>query len=163
MAVGLFLRTRGCMKSDAETPENYVEQAPQDRREALKKLRDVIVANLPEGFSEGMQYGMVGYFVPHEIYPPGYHCNPSLPLPFMSFASQKNSINFYHMGMYADPELLNWFQTEFPKHSKRKLDMGKSCVRFKKFEEIPWDLIGELAKKMTPEQWISLYESQIKR
>lgn len=151
------------MKSDAETPENYVEQAPQDRREALKKLRDVIVANLPEGFSEGMQYGMVGYFVPHEIYPPGYHCNPSLPLPFMSFASQKNSINFYHMGMYADPELLNWFQTEFPKHSKRKLDMGKSCVRFKKFEEIPWDLIGELAKKMTPEQWISLYESQIKR
>lgn len=151
------------MKSDAETPENYLEQAPQDRREALKKLRDVIVANLPEGFSEGMQYGMVGYFVPHEIYPPGYHCNPSLPLPFMSFASQKNSINFYHMGMYADPELLNWFQTEFPKHSKRKLDMGKSCVRFKKFEEIPWDLIGELVKKMTPEQWISLYESQIKR
>jgi uncharacterized protein YdhG (YjbR/CyaY superfamily) len=151
------------MKSDAETPENYLEQAPQDRREALKKLRDVIVANLPEGFSEGMQYGMVGYFVPHEIYPPGYHCNPSLPLPFMSFASQKNSINFYHMGMYADPELLNWFQTEFPKYSKRKLDMGKSCVRFKKFEEIPWDLIGELVKKMTPEQWISLYESQIKR
>ena len=102
---------------------------------------------------------MIGYVIPHSIYPKGYHCTPELPLPFLSIASQKNSVNIYHMGIYADEKLLKWFQEEFPKYSKKKLDMGKSCMRFKKPEDIPYELIGELASKITPEQWIERYES----
>ena len=151
------------MTSSATSPEQYINEAPEDRREALEKLRTTILENLPKGFQEGMGYGMIGYSVPHTIYPAGYHCDPKTPLPFMSFASQKNSINFYHMGIYADKQLYDWFVAEFPKHSKEKLDMGKSCMRFKKFEDIPFELLGELSKKMTPEQWISLYESAFKK
>lgn len=151
------------MTSSATSPEQYINEAPEDRREALQKLRTTILENLPKGFQEGMGYGMIGYSVPHEIYPAGYHCDPKTPLPFMSFASQKNSINFYHMGIYADKQLYDWFVAEFPKHSKEKLDMGKSCMRFKKFEDIPFELLGELSKKMTPEQWISLYESAFRK
>ena len=110
-----------------------------------------------------MGYGMIGYVVPHDIYPSGYHCDSKLPLPFMSFASQKNSINFYHMGIYTDNELYNWFTSEYPKYSKKKLDMGKSCVRFKKTEDIPFDLIGELVQKINPEKWIEIYESAFKK
>jgi uncharacterized protein YdhG (YjbR/CyaY superfamily) len=135
------------MTSAAITVEQYINEAPEDRREALHKLRNIILENLPEGFQEGIGYGMIGYSVPHSIYPPGYHCTPELPLPFMSFASQKNSINFYHMGIYAKPELYDWFVTEYPKHSKQKLDIGKSCLRIKKPENIPFELIGELVKK----------------
>lgn len=151
------------MTSSATSPEQYINEAPEDRREALQKLRTTILENLPKGFQEGMGYGMIGYSVPHEIYPAGYHCDPKTPLPFMSFASQKNSINFYHMGIYADKQLYDWFVAEFPKHSKKKLDMGKSCMRFKKVEDIPFELLGELSKKMTPEQWISLYESAFRK
>ena len=151
------------MRSEATTPEQYINEAPEDRREALQKLRSVILKNLPKGFKEAIQYGMIGYAVPHEIYPSGYHCDPKQPLPFMSFASQKNSINFYHMGIYADNELYNWFTSEYPKYSKKKLDMGKSCVRFKKFDDIPYDLIAELVRKITVEDWIKTYESQLKR
>lgn len=151
------------MTSSATSPEQYINEAPEDRREALQKLRITILENLPKGFQEGMGYGMIGYSVPHEIYPAGYHCDPKTPLPFMSFASQKNSINFYHMGIYADKQLYDWFVAEFPKYSKEKLDMGKSCMRFKKFEDIPFELLGELSKKMTPEQWISLYESAFRK
>lgn len=151
------------MTSSATSPEQYINEAPEDRREALQKLRITILENLPKGFQEGMGYGMIGYSVPHEIYPAGYHCDPKTPLPFMSFASQKNSINFYHMGIYADKQLYDWFVAEFPKHSKKKLDMGKSCMRFKKVEDIPFELLGELSKKMTPEQWISLYESAFRK
>lgn len=151
------------MTSSATSPEQYINEAPEDRREALEKLRTTILENLPKGFQEGMGYGMIGYSVPHEIYPAGYHCDPKTPLPFMSFASQKNSINFYHMGIYADKQLYDWFVAEFPKHSKKKLDMGKSCMRFKKVEDIPFELLGELSKKMTPEQWISLYESAFRK
>ena len=132
------------MTSKATTVEQYINEAPEDRREALHKLRNVILENLPEGFQEGMGYGMAGYVVPHSIYPQGYHCDPKQALPFMSFASQKNSINFYHMGIYAKPELYDWFVTEYPKHSKQKLDIGKSCLRIKKPENIPFELIGEL-------------------
>lgn len=151
------------MTSSATSPEQYINEAPEDRREALEKLRTTILENLPKGFQEGMGYGMIGYSVPHTIYPAGYHCDPKTPLPFMSFASQKNSINFYHMGIYADKQLYDWFVAEFPKYSKKKLDMGKSCMRFKKFEDIPFELLGELSKKMTPEQWISLYESAFRK
>lgn len=151
------------MTSKATTPEQYIQELPEDRVEAIIKLRKVINENLPKGFKEEMSYGMIGYVVPHEIYPAGYHCTPNLPLPFMSFASQKNSINFYHMGIYAEPEILNWFIAEYPKYSKTKLDMGKSCIRFKKPDQIPFELIGELVQKMTVTDWVSKYESTLKK
>lgn len=151
------------MISNVKSPEEYINEAPEERRDSLIKLRNVIKENLPTGFKEGMSYGMIGYFIPHDIYPAGYHCNPSLPLPFMSFASQKNSINFYHMGIYADKNLFEWFVNEYPKYSTKKLDMGKSCMRFKKEQDIPYQLIGELVKKMSPNQWISVYEENFKK
>ncbi|WP_130733649.1 DUF1801 domain-containing protein [Flavobacterium sp. J27] len=146
------------MTSQAQNPEEYIKEVPEERKVTIIKLRNVILENLPKGFKEAMSYGMIGYVVPHEIYPSGYHCDPKLPLPFMSFASQKNSINFYHMGIYADKELYNWFVTEYGKFSKKKLDMGKSCMRFKKAEDIPFDLLGELVSKITPQDWIATYE-----
>lgn len=151
------------MKIEAQNPEAYIANAPEDRHEALNMLRNIILSNLPKGFEEAMSYGMIGYVVPHEIYPAGYHCTPELPLPFMSFASQKNSINFYHMGIYANKELLDWFVSEYPKYSKKKLDMGKSCMRFKKIEDIPFKLIGELVSKVSVEDWITTYESVLKK
>ena len=151
------------MQYQASTPEDYIAQVPEKRKEVLNKLREVIKQNLPKGFKEGISYGMIGYTVPHSIYPAGYHCTPELPLPFMSFASQKNSINLYHMGIYAEPKLLDWFVKEYPKYCKRKLDMGKSCIRFKSMDDIPYDLIGELCTKMTVQEWIDLYEANLKR
>jgi uncharacterized protein YdhG (YjbR/CyaY superfamily) len=151
------------MQYQANSPEDYISQAPEARQEALKKLRETIKTNLPKGFEEGIQYGMIGYYVPHSVYPDGYHCSPKEPLPFMSFASQKNSINLYHSGIYAVPEIHDWFVSEYPKHCKRKLDMGKSCIRFKKPEEIPFELIAELSQKMTVEDWVQVYEQTIKK
>jgi hypothetical protein len=151
------------MQSAAATPDQYYANLPEDRKEAMMQLRKVMKKNLPKGFQEVMNYGMPGFVVPHKLYPAGYHCKPEDPLPFISLASQKNSINFYHMGIYSEPKLLKWFTSEFPKHSKKKLDMGKSCVRFKKPEDIPLDLIGELVSKMTPQDWIALYEKNLKR
>jgi uncharacterized protein YdhG (YjbR/CyaY superfamily) len=151
------------MQYKAHSPEDYINQVPSERQNALKKLRKTIKEHLPNGFEEGIQYGMIGYYVPHSIYPDGYHCSPKEPLPFMSFASQKNSINLYHSGIYAKPQLHDWFVSEFPKHSKRKLDMGKSCIRFKKVEDIPFDLIAELCTKLTVKEWIAIYESVIKK
>lgn len=149
------------MQSTATTISAYLEEIPEERKDALKKLRETILKNIPKGFVEQMTYGMIGYVVPHSIYPNGYHCTPELPLPFISFASQKNFIAIYHMGIYANPELLNWFVTEYPKHSTQKLDMGKSCIRFKKANQIPFELIAELAQKMSVQEWITCYESQI--
>ena len=106
---------------------------------------------------------MLAYVIPHSIYPDGYHCDPKTPLPFMSVASQKNFVAIYHMGIYANKELLDWFLDEYPKYCKRKLDMGKSCIRFKKIEEIPFALIGELASKMSVDKWIEIYENAIKK
>ena len=146
------------MQSTAKTPLEYIENLPEERKEAILKIRDAIFQNLPKGFEEVMNYGMLGYAVPHKIYPNGYHCDPKLPLPLMALASQKNNISFYHMGIYADKQLLDWFVSEYPKHVKSKLDMGKSCIRFKKMNEIPFALIGELVGKLTPEKWIELYE-----
>ena len=151
------------MTYEANTPEEYISQLPDDRKEVVQKLRNSIKTNLPQGFTEGINYKMLGYFVPHSAYPDGYHCDPKLPLPFINIASQKNSVNIYHMGMYAKPELQEWFVNEYPKHCKRKLDMGKSCIRFKKPEEIPFDLIAQLMQKMTMQQWVDLYEKNIKR
>lgn len=143
--------------------KDYVGQLPQDRKEVIEKLRQIILNKLPDGFEETISYGMIGYVVPHSVYPPGYHCDSSLPLPFISLASQKNFIAVYHMGIYASPDLMDWFVKEFANHSSRKLDMGKSCIRFKKQDEIPFDLIGELVGKMSSEEWISLYEKNLKR
>lgn len=151
------------MQSSAKTVDEYLESLPEDREKAVKELRSVILKNLPKGFKEEMSYGMIGFVVPHSKYPDGYHCSPELPLPFMNIASQKNFVAIYHMGMYADPKLLNWFTSEYPKHTKQKLDMGKSCVRFKKPELIPFKLIGELASKMTTDDWIKLYEKNYKK
>lgn len=148
------------MQIKAETPEQYIEQLPEDRKKAIQKLRKVIIKNLPKGFKEGIGYGMIGYVVPHSIYPKGYHCNPKLPLPLMSIASQKNFIALYHMGIYADKKLMDWFISEYKKFSQKKADMGKSCLRFKKAEEIPYELIGKLAAKITPDEWIKLYEKK---
>lgn len=151
------------MTSRATTPEQYIEELPADRKEAITQLRNTVLKNLPNGFKETMSYGMLGYVVPHEIYPAGYHCDPKLPLPFANIASQKNFIAFYHMGVYAMPELLKWFTTEYAKQSPAKLDMGKSCIRFKKPEHIPYKLIGELIKKVSVKDWIKIYEENIKR
>ena len=151
------------MQSKATTVDQYIAEAPQERQEALQKLRATILAHLPKDFVEAMGYGMAGYAVPHSIYPAGYHCTPHLPLPFMGFASQKNSINFYHMGIYADEALYNWFLAEYAKFSKKKLDIGKSCMRFKKPEDIPFDLIGELVSKISVQDWIATYESKFKK
>ena len=151
------------MQYKATSPEDYIQQIPAERQEPMRQLRKTILANLPEGFEETISYGMIGYVVPHSLYPAGYHCDTKLPLPFMNIASQKNFIAFYHMGIYANPDLLAWFQAEFPKHVKTKLDMGKSCIRFKKPEQIPFALLGELVTKMTPEDWIDLYEENVKR
>ena len=150
------------MTSKATTPEQYIKELPADRKEAIVQLRNTILKNLPKGFKEEMSYGMLGYVVPHEIYPGGYHWDPKLPLPFANIASQKKFIAFYHMGMYARPDLLKWFTTEYPKHSPAKLDMGKSCIRFKKPEHIPYKLIGELIKKVSVKDWIKVYEENIK-
>jgi hypothetical protein len=129
----------------------------------MTELRDVILKNLPKGFAEVMSYGMIGYVVPHKLYPNGYHCNPKLPLPFANIASQKNFIALYHMGVYANPELLKWFTAEYKKRVPSKLDMGKSCIRFKNPEEIPFELIGELMRKMSPKDWIAVYEKNLVR
>ena len=146
------------MQSQAETIEQYISELPEDRKLAISAIRDVIVKNIPKGFKECMNYGMIGYVVPHELYPPGYHCTPSLPLPFISLASQKQHISIYHMGLYAG-EFLDWFTHEFEKRATKKLNMGKSCIRFKKLEDVPLDLIGELVSKITPEKWIEIYEA----
>lgn len=151
------------MTSKAKTPEEYIQQLPLDRQEAILKIKAAINSTLPKGFSEGMGYGMIAYVVPQNIYPEGYHCNPKLPLPFINLASQKNFIALYHSGIYADENLYNWFVSEYPKHCKRKLDMGKSCIRFKYLDDIPYQLIGELCSKMTTKQWITLYEKNIKK
>lgn len=151
------------MKYEASTVEEYISQLPEERQEVLQKLRNIIKENLPEGFEEGINYKMIGYYVPHSKYPDGYHCDPKLPLPFMNLASQKNSVNLYHSGIYANKDLHDWFVAEYPKHAKRKLDMGKSCIRFKKLDDIPYELIAELCTKMSVDEWVSTYESAIKK
>lgn len=147
------------MTSKATTIKEYLEELPEERKSAVEKLYKLVKKNIPKGFKDTISYGMIGFVVPHSIFPDGYHCDPKLPLPFLNIASQKNFIAIYHMGLYADPKLLKWFTTEYSKHSNSKLDMGKSCLRFKKPEQIPYNLIEELVTKMTVENWIELYSN----
>lgn len=147
------------MKQAGTTITEIIQNAPEERQEALRKLVETITTNIPKNFEAGIGYGMISFHVPHSVYPKGYHCDPKLPLPFINIASQKNFIALYHMGLYADETVLNWFQDEYKKRVPSKLDMGKSCIRFKKPNEIPFDLIGELATKFTAELWIEKYES----
>jgi uncharacterized protein YdhG (YjbR/CyaY superfamily) len=151
------------MKIDANSIEQYVNQLTPERKKVIETLRKLFKKNLPKGFKEELNYGMIGYVVPHTLYPNGYHCDPKLPLPFMNIASQKNNISIYHLGIYANPDLLQWFQTEYQKAGVGKLDMGKSCIRFKNIDKIPYELLGELASKLTVQQWIDLYEKNVKK
>lgn len=150
------------MKFTANSPEEYIAKLPKERKEVFINLRDIINKNIPSGFEECMNYGMIGYVVPKSVYPAGYHADPRLPLPFANIASQKNFIALYHMGIYSDPDMLKWFQTEYAQHCKYKLDMGKSCIRFKRMDDIPFDLIAKLIGKMAPKDWINRYESSLK-
>lgn len=145
------------------SPDSYAAQVDPKFAHAFNQLRAVVKKNIPLGFEETMSYGMIGYVVPHRIYPSGYHCDTSLPLPFLSIAAQKNFIGFYHMGIYVMPELLSWFQYEYQKAVPTKLDMGKSCIRLKKPDQIPFDLLGELVTKVNVDDWISVYEGSLKR
>lgn len=151
------------MQSKATTVTEYLDSLPEERKAVMLELRDTINKQLPAGFEEQISYGMIGWVIPHRDYPAGYHCDPKLPLPFLSLASQKNFIALYHMGIYSNPELLEWFVSEYPKHAKTKLDMGKSCIRFKKMNDIPMELIGELVSKVTPALWIEWYEKGLNR
>ena len=151
------------MRSEAANPKAYLDSLPDDRQAVMKKLHAVVSKNLPKGFESSMSYGMLTYVVPHTIYPKGYHCDPKQALPFMSIASQKNFIAVYHMGIYSSKALYDWFVLEYAKTTKLKLDMGKSCIRFKKPEQIPVELIGALATKLTVNDWINLYEKNLKR
>ena len=151
------------MQIEANSPEEYISKIPKDRIPYFKKLRQTILDAIPEGFEEQMSYGMIGFVVPKNIYPAGYHCNTNLPLPFAHIASQKNFIALYHSGIYANKDIHDWFVNEYPKHCKRKLNMGKSCIRFKYADEIPFELIAELLKKISVQDWISIYETTIKR
>jgi len=150
------------MQSQAKTVDQYVAELPPERQAVVEELRQTFKRQLPKGFEEVMSYGMIGWVVPHKLYPAGYHCDPKLPLPFLAVASQKNFISVYHMGLYADPAMLDWFKQAHAKASPKKLDMGKSCVRYKKPEDVPVALLGELATRMSPQQWIQLYEAQLK-
>ncbi len=151
------------MATKVTTVKEYLENVPEDRIKQFKKLRSVIKKNLDKGFKETINYNMLGYVIPHKMYPDGYHCSPELPLPFANLANQKNFIAVYHMGMYAEPKIYKWFTEEYGKRCKYKLDMGKSCVRLKKMDDIPYDLIGELMAKMSTKDWIKLYEKNIKK
>ncbi len=151
------------MTIKAISVEDYIQQVSEDKREAIIALRNVIKNNIPKDFEECINYNMIGYVVPHKLYPAGYHCDPKLPLPFVNLAAQKNFIALYHMGLYASPKLLDWFTSEYAKRAKGKLDMGKSCIRFKKTENIPFDLIGELMQKLNAKEWIEGYENAFRK
>lgn len=151
------------MKAVGNTVAEILENAPEDKKAAFTKLHQTILDNLPEGFETGLSYGGLGYVVPHSLYPAGYHCKPEEPLPFVGIAIQKHSINLYHMGIYAFPEVQEWFVSEYTKYSKKKLDMGKSCIRFKKPEDIPYELIAQLMRKITVDEWIAKYELSYKK
>ena len=151
------------MQLKATSPKQYLEELPEDRKTPVSKLRQQILDNLPKGIEEAMNYGMLGYVVPHSVYPDGYHCNPKDPLPFMNLASQKNFVAVYSMVLYSRKDLMDWFTSEYAKRCKYKLDMGKSCIRFKRMDDIPFDLIGELTAKVSTEEWIDIYESAFKK
>jgi len=150
------------MQSKATSPKQYLDELPENRKAPIQKLRKQILDNLPIGIEETMNYGMLGYVIPHSVYPDGYHCDPKQPLPFMSLASQKNFVAVYSMTIYAKKGLVDWFTAEYAKRCKYKLDMGKSCIRFKRMDDIPYELIGELTSKVDAQEWIKIYEDAFK-
>ena len=141
----------------------YLKEIPADQKPIIEKLRMAIKSKLDKEFEECMNYGMIGYVIPKSVYPEGYHCDPKLPLPFAGLAAQKNSINLYHMGIYLDHGLLDWFKEEYTRQCKFKLDLGKSCIRFKKYSDIPYPLIEDLFSKIDTKNWIKLYEKSLKK
>ena len=147
------------MQRQAESPDEYLTLAPPGHQPALRTLRQTIVQHLPPGFVETMSYGMIGYVVPHSLFPPGYHCAPSLPLPFINVAWQKHFLALYYLGLYADPQLREWFRAEYARHATTRLDMGKSCIRFKKPDQIPYELIAELCQKISADEYIETYRA----
>ncbi len=149
------------MQSKATSVERYLADLPADRREQIQAVRQTILANLPEGYEEGMQYGMIGYYVPHSVYPPGYHCDPKQPLPFAGLASQKNHMSIYLMCIYGDGQQQEWFREAWTKTGK-KLDMGKGCVRFKRIEDVPLNVVGQAIKRVPVKKFIASYESALK-
>jgi len=151
------------MANKPNSTKEYIDQIPDERKEAFLKLRTTVLENLKGEFQEGLSYGMIGYTIPHSVFPDGYHCNPKLPLPFINIANQKNFIALYHMGLYADKKLQNWFTGEYSKHAQYKIDMGKSCIRFKKVDDIPYPLIAELLARMDTSSWIELYTSSVRK
>lgn len=157
------------MQSKAATVEEYLASLPPHRRDAIQAVRQVILKSLDEDYVEGMSYGMIGYYVPHRVYHAGYHCDPKQPLPFAALASQKNYMSLYLMSVYCgcgvnDPagKHAQWFRDEWAKTGK-KLDMGKSCIRFKKIEDLPLELIGEAVKRVPARTYIEYYEASLKR
>jgi len=148
------------MRSTATSSSEYFASLPADRREALEAVRDVIRANLDPGFEEGMSYGMIGWCVPHSIFPAGYHCNPRQPLPYASIASQKNYMAIYLMSLYGMPALESWFRAAWAKTGK-KLDMGKCCIRFKKLEDLPLAVIGEAIRRVPVRAYVENYEAAL--
>jgi uncharacterized protein YdhG (YjbR/CyaY superfamily) len=151
------------MTYEAETVEKYLFAIPAERRAPFSALRSTITKCIPAGFEETIQYNMPSWVVPHSRYPAGYHCNPVDPLPFISIASQKNFFGFYHLGIYDNPDLLAWFQKEYAALGIGKLDMGKSCIRLKNMDRIPYSLLGELVSKISVDEWIAVYEKAIKK
>jgi len=151
------------MKIEAVSVNDYFDKVPEERKLAMDKLRTSINSNLPDGYEERFGYGMPSWVVPHSIYPAGYHANTKLPLPFMSIASQKNFIGLYHMGIYADVKLLKWWEKEYAQYCTKKIDMGKSCIRLKHLDDIPYDLIAKLCTKISVDEWVKIYEENIKR
>jgi Domain of unknown function (DU1801) len=148
------------MTSQAKTVEEYLQALPVDRRATMNAVREVILANLPNGYEECMNYGMIGYVVPHRLYPAGYHCDPKLPLPFACLGSQKNHMAIYLMTVYGDPATENWFRKAW-QASGKKLDMGKSCVRFKKLEDVPLDVIGQVVARTPVKNYIARIEQML--
>lgn len=151
------------MKHEATTIEDYINNLADDRKEAISRLMQLLREKLPQGFEENISYGMPSFVVPHSLYPAGYHCDPKQALPFISLASQKNHIAIYHMGLYADKALMQWFTDSWSNFSTHKPDMGKSCIRFKNMQKIPYELFAELFRKMSPQAWIALYEQEFVR
>lgn len=147
------------MQSKARTVREYLASLPADRRDALEAVRKVILKNLDKGFEEGMQYGMIGYYVPHSIYPPGYHCDPKQPLPYAGLASQKQAMSLYIGSVYGDSELRSWFESAW-RATGKKLDMGKACIRFKRVEDIPLEVVGEVFRRMPLKAYVANYEAQ---
>jgi uncharacterized protein YdhG (YjbR/CyaY superfamily) len=150
------------MTSSAKTVDEYIAALPDDRRAAIGKIRAVIRKNLPKGYAEQMQYGMIGYVVPHKIYPPGYHCKPEDPLPFAALASQKNHMALYLMSAYQTVGMADWIKEKFAASGK-KLDMGKSCIRFKKLEDLPLEVIGEAVALVPVADYVAHYQAAIRK